>query len=96
MFQDIGGEERPVSDEHLRNCDFISPNLTELRRLVRMPVGSEQEIVAAARALQRRGASNVLVTLGHQGSLLLTADGEVLRQPAVPVDCVVDETGAGE
>ena len=63
-----------------------------------MPTGTEAEVLGAARALQARGARGVLVTLGADGALLLTEDGDILRQPpcAVPGGAVVDETGAGD
>lgn len=96
VFQDVGGEERPISSEHLRHCTYVSPNLTELRRLTQQPVDTEEEIVAAAKSLQSRGARNVLVTLGDAGSLLVSAAGLVTRQRCIPVPTVVDETGAGD
>ena len=63
-----------------------------------MPTGTEAEVLGAARALQARGARAVLVTLGAEGALLLTEDGDILRQQpcAVPGGAVVDETGAGD
>ena len=44
---------------------------------------------------QKRGASNVLVTLGSRGSLLLTKDNRALLQPIIdlPGGTVVDATG---
>lgn len=96
VFQDVGGEERDIPDEHLRRCTYLSPNQSELRRLTKMPTGTDKEVLAAARSLQARGARNVLVTLGDNGSLLLTEAGEVVRRGVVPVQTVVDETGAGD
>jgi sugar phosphate isomerase/epimerase len=98
VFQDVGGEDRPISDTHLKHCTYVSPNLTELRRLTGMHVDGtdEESIVAAARSLQTRGARNVLVTLGDCGSMLLAEDGRILWQSACPVGSVVDETGAGD
>lgn len=86
IVQDVGGEDREISDEMLQLCDFIIPNLSELKRL--MPCSSstsfnwnkddnnihEDEIVRAARHLQKsRGGTNVnvLVTLGSRGSILI-------------------------
>jgi len=96
VFQDVGGEERDISSEHLKRCSYISPNLTELKRLTKMECNSEEQIIDAAKELQRRGSSNILVTLGSEGSLLLLKDGEVIRQPAMVIDRVVDETGCGD
>lgn len=96
VFQDVGGEERDIPDEHLRRCTYISPNQSELRRLTKMPADTDKEVLAAARALQSRGARNVLVTLGDRGSLLLAETGEVVQRGIVPVSEVLDETGAGD
>ena len=97
VLQDIGGEDRPISDQLLAQVDFVCPNESELARLTGLPVSSAAEAVSAARALQARGAQHVLVTLGHDGALLLCPDGSVLRQPPLPVPGgkVVDSTGAG-
>ena len=96
VFQDVGGEERELSDDYLKLLTYISPNLTELERLTKMPVNNESEILAAAKSLQLRGARNVLVTLGADGSLLLTEKGEIIKQSSFLVDKVIDETGAGD
>ena len=96
VIQDIGGAERIIVKSHYKHCAFISPNLSELGRLSKMPVSNEDEIISAAKSLQKLGARNVLVTLGGDGSLLLTERGQVLRQGSCPVDDVVDETGAGD
>lgn len=96
VFQDVGGEERAVSSQHLRRCAYLSPNLTELGRLTGLPVDSDEDVIKAARVLQQRGARNVLVTLGDRGSLLVAEDGSVTRQACCPAEQVVDETGAGD
>jgi len=96
VFQDIGGEEREISSAHYRNCLFVSPNKSELKRLSRLPVESDDEIVAAAKSLQAKGARNVLVTLGEEGCLLVTEQGEIVRQAGLKVERVIDETGAGD
>lgn len=96
VFQDIGGEERELSDHYLSLCTYISPNLTELKRLTKMEVNSETDIITAAKYLQSKGGRNILVTLGDQGCLLITEEGEVIKQPSYHVAKVVDETGAGD
>eukprot|EP00878_Enallax_costatus_P007124 GHUV01007467.1.p1 GENE.GHUV01007467.1~~GHUV01007467.1.p1 ORF type:complete len:382 (+),score=99.86 GHUV01007467.1:2601-3746(+) len=53
VFLDTGGAGDPLSPELLQRITLISPNETELQRLsVGMPTGSEQELLAAAAALQ--------------------------------------------
>ena len=96
VIQDIGGAESEISQAHYQHCTFISPNLSELERLSKLPVTTEAEIIAAAKSLQKKGARNVLVTLGSNGSLLLTERGQLIKQARCHVDNVVDETGAGD
>lgn len=68
---DVGGAEGPLPEELLRCVAVLSPNETELQRMTGMPTGSRDEVVQAARHLQRQGARDVLVKLGRKGSLLV-------------------------
>ncbi|EFN59383.1 hypothetical protein CHLNCDRAFT_137863 [Chlorella variabilis] len=98
VLLDVGGEDRPISDDLLPLLDYVCPNESELARLTGLPTASEAQVLAAAAALQRRGARSVLVTLGPRGSLLAAPDGSVLRQEALglPGAAVVDATAAGD
>ena len=51
-----------------------------------MPVGTEDEIAAAARSLIAKGIGTVIVTMGARGALLVTASDtrERLRRSASP------------
>ncbi|QDZ18423.1 ribokinase xylose isomerase [Chloropicon primus] len=96
ILLDAGGEDRPIDDAMLASVDFFCPNESELRRLTgQNRTGSEEEVVEAARSLQQRGAANVLVTLGERGIILVTGEGRVVKQPAMPA-VVVDATAAGD
>lgn len=98
VLLDIGGAERPLSDAMLALVDYVCPNESELERLTGMPTSGRAEVLAAARSLRARGARNVLVTLGAEGSVLLTSDDQLIEQPplAIPGGRVVDATGAGD
>jgi ribokinase len=98
VIQDVGGADRPMSDAHLSHVSYVCPNESELARLTGMPTASFEACVAAAKALQSRGAAAVLVTLGERGSFLLTPEGEVIEQGTCPVPGgrMIDETGAGD
>jgi ribokinase len=97
VVQDVGGEDRPIDPSHLRCCDYLIPNESELKRLV-LSLGGDvsDDIVGMARFLQQQGAHHVLVTQGSRGCTLVTSDGQVLHHSALPVYSVVDETGAGD
>jgi hypothetical protein len=96
--QDVGGEDSQISDALLALVDYVAPNESELARLTGLPADTDAQVLAAAAALQRRGARGVLATLGSRGSLLVAPDGAVLRQStlSVPGAGVVDATAAGD
>jgi ribokinase len=98
VFQDVGGEDRPLSDAQLRRATYLMPNQSELERLTGLPAATPAKAATAAAALQARGARSVLVTLGAGGSLLLDEEGRLTFQPAadVPGGVVADATAAGD
>ena len=55
---------RELSDELIANADYIIPNETELNLLTGVPVIDIASAEQAAKVLLRRGAKNVIVTLG--------------------------------
>jgi len=84
----------PVSEENLTRetleaVDFLICNRPELESLV-----GEGDNITLARELQSWGVANVIVTLGEEGSLLVTAQ-ETYSQSAFPVK-VVDTVGTGD
>ncbi|KVD92044.1 ribokinase [Burkholderia stagnalis] len=80
--------------ERIRTVEFFVPNETELAIVSGMPVDSPDAAARAASSLVARGLEQVIVTLGAQGSLLVSRDG-VRHVPGVPVDAR-DTTGAGD
>lgn len=98
VLLDVGGEDRPITDKMLRLVDYLAPNESELQRLTGMPTSNEEQVIAAATSLIKRGARNVLITLAERGSLLVKSDGTVVRQEALPVPggTIVDGTAAGD
>lgn len=105
VMLDMGGEDTELSSALLQNLSFLTANETELARLAKRNTETEAQVIAAAKAVQQRAAAaaggsssslHVLLTLGHRGSLLVLPDGSHLTQPAMPVEQVVDTTGAGD
>lgn len=89
---------QPLPDSFLAHVDIIIPNQSEAALLTGMPVDTEEEAISAAHCLRSRmihpETAVVVLTLGAQGALLLTAEmSEAL--PALPVE-VIDTTGAGD
>ena len=71
------------------NVDLLFGNHDELLALYETE--SFDDAVAAVRAECEMAA----ITVGADGCVIITAD-DVLRVPAVPVDAVIDTTGAGD
>ena len=63
-----------LPDELWPMVDITKPNETELAVLTGLPTGTEEEIVTAAKSLLVKGVKNVLVTIGGEGTLWVTAD----------------------
>jgi len=75
---------------------LVTPNRKELHEATRMPVGTDDEIVAAARHLCATcGIANVLVTRSQDGMTLVTAKGMAHHLPAEARE-VFDVSGAGD
>jgi ribokinase len=89
---DPGGWNQETQDglrALLSATSIFMPNLDEAAAIT-----GSTEPVDAARRLAVLGPELVVVKLGNQGSLVLSA-GRILRQAAVPVQ-VVDTVGAGD
>lgn len=88
----------PKTDDfrHYRGVTCVTPNLAELSRAARMPVGSEAEVVAAAtRVLRDAQADAILCTRSEKGMMLVEASGAVHVEAARARE-VFDVTGAGD
>ncbi len=81
---------RPLPASLLAQTDYLLPNQPELRLLAQ----GEADVSAAAARLMADGVRNLVVTLGEQGALLVTA-GLQEQLPAFPVQ-VVDTVAAGD
>lgn len=79
-----------------RGATLLKPNRRELGEATKRPVGSEREIVDAARALiGDHELAAVLVSLSQDGMLLVEASGAVEKFAAEARE-VYDVTGAGD
>ena len=78
-----------ISAELLALCDWIIPNETEFREL-------HGELPTSNAVLQSfRPGKNSIVTLGSQGAVFISADGQLTKVDA-PKVIAVDTTGAGD
>ena len=74
---------------------LVKPNKEELEEAFQTEANTEDELVKLAKKVQDLGARNVLVSLGKEGAMLLTQEGEVLWQNA-PGGKVINSVGAGD
>lgn len=72
----------------------IKPNIAELEELVGTPLPDTAAVIAAARALLARGLGCVVVSMGGDGALFVTADACLHAQP--PKIEVKSTVGAGD
>ncbi len=88
---------QPLDEDLLAAVDVLTPNESELRILCGLAPDDPTDTLELAKRLQGQGARHLVVTLGSEGALIITPEGEahhVLGQP-VPGG-VVDTTGAGD
>ena len=73
---------------------LVKPNRAELEELVGRAIKDDDALLAAADDLRAGGIETVIVSLGADGALFVTADGAVLARP--PDVAVVSTVGAGD
>jgi 2-dehydro-3-deoxygluconokinase len=71
-------------------CDLVLPGLDEAELLV-----GESDPDRAADAIRARGPSTVVVKLGPEGALAVSAGGRI-RAPGIRLERIVDPVGAGD
>jgi D-beta-D-heptose 7-phosphate kinase/D-beta-D-heptose 1-phosphate adenosyltransferase len=82
--------------EAYRGAAILKPNRAELAAASRLPVGTVEEVTAAARSLAaRHGLGAVLVSLSQDGMLLIEKDGATASFAAEARE-VFDVSGAGD
>lgn len=90
---DVSGRELLLGAEA---CPFLmKPNLPELASIMKTELRSLEEIRRAADRFIASGVRNMIVSLGGDGALLVTENGESLWSPALDVP-VRSTVGAGD
>ena len=80
---------QPLSEELLAVTDWIIPNETEFKELLGQAPTSDEVLK------KFRPGKNSIVTLGSEGAVLITSEGNLTRVSAPTVNAV-DTTGAGD
>ncbi|WP_026503918.1 1-phosphofructokinase [Butyrivibrio sp. NC3005] len=74
---------------------LIKPNKQELGEMFNVEIDTDDDIEKYAKKLQEKGARNVLISMAGEGSMLITEDGQRLRQ-GVCKGKVKNSVGAGD
>jgi len=85
---------RQLSTRVLSMVDYLVPNETEAQEIAGMKIKGKAGLSAAASELLRRGAKNVIITLGEKGAYFKNRLEEI-RVEAFRVKAV-DTTAAGD
>ena len=86
-------KELKESPEIFDFCDVVTPNWGEAVDLIHGT--TDMSPLEVAKKIQALGAKNVILTMGKQGSFVLTETGEYFQQPIFNTT-PVDTTGAGD
>jgi 1-phosphofructokinase len=74
---------------------LIKPNNHELGEIFGKVLKSDDEIIECAKALQKKGARNILVSMAGDGGIFVGENGEIIKS-LPPQGKVVNSTGAGD
>ena len=85
---------RKISEEVLKYTFCITPNQSELQSLTNMPCSTLDQIMLAARALQQKYNTHVIVTIGSKGALFVDQTNQrIINSYKVEA---LDTTAAGD
>lgn len=91
----VDAEGKPLLNALQYRPFLIKPNHIELGELFERNLDSRDQIVECGRALQEKGARNVLVSMAGSGAILLCEGGRTYELGA-PVGIVKNSVGAGD
>lgn len=74
---------------------LIKPNKAELSMIFNKDINRKEDVIYYAKKLQEIGAENVLVSLGEEGAILVTLEGNTYFHSA-PKGIVKNSVGAGD
>ena len=83
-----------LPEDLLQKVDILTPNETELERLVRLKISTKDDMKRACQKLLKTGVKTVILTIGREGVIVADKKG-FNNYPALSVEAV-DTTGAGD
>lgn len=91
----VDAEGDLLTDTLLYHPFLIKPNREETSGIFGRDVRTRADALVCAREFQKMGARNVIISLGSEGSVLRTEDGQAMESPALSGK-VVSTVGAGD
>lgn len=82
---------------HLAMCNkvfLVKPNKDEIEEFFQEKYNSEDELIEAGKKLRELGATNVIISLGKNGSILISPEG--VFRGNVPKGKLISSVGAGD
>ncbi len=78
------------------NPYLVKPNKFELENILNKKFGNENDIIKGMNQMQALGAKNIAVSMGSEGSILLTEDGRIFRATVIEKIKPISAQGAGD
>lgn len=75
---------------------LIKPNQEELGEIFQVKISTQEDAFFYAEKLQQKGAKNVLVSMGSQGSILLDENGKKYKKEVIRTAKKINTVGAGD
>lgn len=75
---------------------LIKPNQQELEEIFGIKISTQDEALEYAEQLQKKGAQNVIVSMGSDGAVLLDENGYSYKMKALNTKDAVNTVGAGD
>ena len=75
---------------------LIKPNQEELGEIFEVKISNQEEAIEFAKKLQKKGAQNVLVSMGSMGAVLLDEKGYLYKMKALNTKKRINTVGAGD
>ena len=75
---------------------LIKPNHHELGEIFNLKITNKEQALEYAKKLRQKGAKNVLVSMGSNGSVLLDEDGKTYKKDIIRKKNAINTVGAGD
>ena len=75
---------------------LIKPNHHELGEIFNLKITNKEQALEYAQKLRQKGAKNVLVSMGSNGSVLLDEDGKTYKKDIIKKKNAINTVGAGD